>query len=119
MSVRRYTMCEFLDPETMPQEQGESASYGSQSWDCGLGYKKSLELAVSGDPSIVGKTRKAVENFTEHHGVKECLRWEPSPVGQRVCVPDYLCGSPYSMRKRVKRQAETRHVGIYVFMVAS
>lgn len=89
------------------------------SWALGLNAKTACERAVSGDASLVAGVSDLVERVSAQQGSTLRAVWEPSVAGNRISVPDYLAGSPTCMRRRVKREANTRAINVYVALVSS
>lgn len=99
----------------------EYTGYNHSSWNDGVSFKKSIQLAIEGDPALVSKytefVDKLVNDFTINQDVRK--RYVSAVAGSRVSVPEYLGGSPYCMKRRMPREISTRSVNIYVSTTCS
>lgn len=113
--IKRFTYAEFVNMPLANKPFGA----GKRSWDNGLGWNKTVEYSRKGDMSMVTAAEVELDKLSLSTGEGERLSYVPAVAGQRVCVPDYLSGSPTAFRKRTKRASTVLHVDIYVFNVSS
>jgi hypothetical protein len=88
-------------------------------WDLGVSGARAADLAVNGDPTIVAEYAGNVERFSLDAATETRAAWLPSVTGGRVDMGAYLAGAPDCMRRRARREIETRHVSIYVSQTCS
>jgi hypothetical protein len=98
--------------------QGRGAGMG-EDWDLGISGARAADLAVNGDPSIVAEYAGNVDRYTLDAANETRLAWLPSVSGGRVDMGAYLTGAPDCMRRRARREIQTRHVSIYVSQTCS
>ena len=120
MRVDRYDSLSQYTDAVETQRWNFTGDYGHGSkrseWDAGVGYREAIRRTREGDPSLVGqyadKVDRMVSEFKMHD--EQRAAYVPSVAGSRVVVPEYLGGSPMCMRRRQKRDIQTRSVNIYV-----
>jgi len=95
------------------------AGHGTWSeWSGGLTGEDARARAVTGDPSLVASFDASLSALTATVGEDARNVWTSDVYGSRPDVGAYLAGAPRCMKRRVKRETETRHVSIYVSLVA-
>ncbi len=86
----------------------------SYTWDAGVSPKEARKRATAGDPSLVAGVSASLESLALTSSEEVRAMFVPDVYGSRVDVGAYMAGQPNCMRRRVKRETSTRHVGIYV-----
>jgi hypothetical protein len=129
MRIDRYsTVDEYIAKAEAIKARGSKWDYNpysgtskGHSWDAGIGFEEACRRGREGDPSLVIQYTSEVDKLVNEFLVKDKprRRYNPSMVGSRVSVPDYLAGSPLSMRRRMVQEIATRTVSIYVGIVCS
>lgn len=116
--VRSWTLSDFLDQ--VPEAKGCHMwnRSGWPDWDNGVSSPKALELAKTGDTSLVAQALLEVEKYEISTKVQTAFKSEMGYHGTPV-IGSYLAGRPDCMRSRTRREVSARHVNIYVGTVCS
>ena len=90
------------------------------SWNGGLSWQQSHDLALHGDLSAVSEANQIMEQI-DAKSVSKGYRpqWQLSVAGPVPCVPAYLANSPESMLQMSKRRAPRKQVNVYYSPVLS
>lgn len=107
---------DYLDLFGESRDKGYRGYGNNMSWDLGVSYNQAIQLATKGDHSLVAKCAAQVDDLVNRFTIRQetKARYRPSVAGSRVSVPDYLAGSPMSMRRKVPSETQNRSVNVYV-----
>lgn len=94
-----------------------ASSFGLD-WYGGLDWNETVARALRGDDSLVPQAEALIAKL---EGAIEVQGYQvrPDVWGSRVSVPDYLAGSPTSMRRRAKVASDLSPIGVYVSVTSS
>lgn len=95
----------------------DSATTGD--WDGGVSPNEAMKRAVQGDTSIVAASTDALDKLEIQQGEEIAWTTVRDVWGTRPDIGAFLAGSPYNMKRRVRANASTRHVSIYVSTTCS
>jgi hypothetical protein len=90
-----------------------------QEWDGGVSPARARSLMVAGMPSLIGDFSAQLSEIETTMGAELAPQFVPDVYGTRIDVGAYLAGAPRCMRRRAKRETDTRHVNVYVSLVCS
>jgi hypothetical protein len=102
----------------LPSEK-RAAHEVRKDWYGGMTYERSLEAVRSGDSAGVVASDKLPGEMESLVPVSQCWRTVDSVVGMCPNVPQYLSGSPYSMRLKRRCATATAPLSVFVELVAS
>ncbi len=88
-------------------------------WDGGLTPREAFKKATDGDPSCVDTYKGEIAKLASAHAAEMAFVTRPDVWGSRVHMPSFIAGRPDCMRRRQKRERETRVVRIFVSLVCS
>lgn len=107
---------DFARAAKYTQWQGGHAS--SSSWDANVSHARAVELATTGDTSLVAKAEALLEKIDTEIEVSQAS-WQPSVYGAYPVVPEFLAGSVTPMRHKVLTESEYAPVTIWVDLTCS
>lgn len=90
-------------------------------WDNGLSFQEAVSRGEKGDPGLVSSYIKDVDRLVNEFNFRDDFKnkYVSSVAGSRVSIPDYLFGSPRSMKRRAPQETTVRSVNIYVGLVCA
>jgi hypothetical protein len=109
-------LAEFAD--RLPSEK-RAANEAREDWYGGMTYERSLAAVRRGDIAGVAASDKLLGEMESLVPVSQSWRTVDSVVGMCPNVPQYLSGSPYSMRLKRRCATATAPLSVFVELVAS
>ena len=88
------------------------------SWYGGISYQTALDLATSGDDTLVSQAQLLFDALEAQLDTPQG-EWTASPIGAYPIVPEALAGLPDCMRRRVEVSNDHAPVTVYVSTTCS